>query len=271
MTSSKPNSSFSRWSTATFSGQMLHLIAYYLVPLAILFSIPVATLVLDNVYPASTGTPLAIRTLPDTASTPTAPSVALPLLDSAVTRYKGDLSGAPSWFLIEVPAPEDPSSKAVLNVANPYTQSLSCWDAANLSRPLGTLTAQQPSGQIRNTLQGPEITLEGVTRPGRLLCSIRLAIPEQVSADLWDAPTLIDAKVRQARAIGLAEGGLLTLALFIAIISLTTGEALYILLAAWLVGTLRMAAWAMGWDMQWLGHAISLDALPALRKATLAA
>src|SRR5690606_24106466 len=54
-------------------------------------------------------------------------------------------------------------------------------------------------------------------------------------------------------------------------IAVTNREWLYVLLAAWLVGNLRLGAYMMGWDTQWLGHAIPLEWMPLLRKFTVAA
>src|SRR5690606_16428542 len=73
------------------------------------------------------------------------------------------------------------------------------------------------------------------------------------------------------RGVGLLEGGLLTIAVFILVIAITNREWVYLLLAAWLVGNLRLGAYAMGWDTQWLGRSIPLDWMPFIRQVTIAA
>ncbi|MER1966709.1 EAL domain-containing protein [Castellaniella sp. GW247-6E4] len=250
---------------------MSRLIAYYLTPLAILLGTAVALFALNNLYPDTAGTPLAIRVLPDTQAPPETAAEALGLLDAAPTRYRARLETEPAWFLVEIPAKNTQAGPQVLSLPNPHGLSLSCWDAAALSQPIGTLAGDAADGQLRLGLDGPKIGLQGLARPGRLICETQLAIAGDISADLWQGAALSQSANRLSRAIGLAEGGLLTLALFIAIIALTNREWLYILLAAWLIGNLRLGAWVMGWDMQWLGHTIPPDLMPGLRKGTAVA
>ncbi len=272
MASSKPSPFLTPSRAADLCGLAVRLVAYYLTPLTILLGVAAAILALDNLYPASTGTPLAIRVLPDTQAAPAAPAEALELLDSAPTRYKARLAAKSAWFLVEIPASPGTAGLHVLSLPNPYMLSLSCWDAAAPSaRPIGALADGAAGGQLHRGLRGPDIGLEGLARPGRLVCATRLAVAGEISANLWDGRALAESTTRLARAVGLAEGGLLTVALFIAIIALTNREWMYILLAAWLVGNLRLGAWAMGWDTQWVGHAIPPEFIPALRKATAVA
>ncbi len=273
MAPSKPPLASTPSRVADFCGLAVRLIAYYLTPLAILLGVAVAVLVLGNLYPDTAGTPLAIRTLPDASAPPAGPAEALDLLNSTPTRYKAELtaSGEPAWFLIEIPAAAGGTGTPILGIPNPYAQSLFCWDAGAMASPVGAMVGDVTSGQLHRNLHGPVIRLDGIERPGRLVCATRLAVAGDVSATLWNGAALAQSVTRLSRAIGLAEGGLLTLALFIAIIALTNREWMYMLLAAWLVGNLRLGAWVMGWDMQWVGHAIPADLIPLLRKATATA
>ncbi len=252
---------------------VVRFIAYYLTPLAILLGIIIAGFTLDRLYPGAEGTPLAIRVLPGALTPPTDPAQALHLLDEAPTRYKAELAAgaAPSWFLVELPATSGEDGKQILSLPNPHTLSLSCWNASALSRPVGVMAGDAHSGQMRRNLHGPVLDLDEVARPGRLVCATRLSVSGEISANLWNGAAMGQSVTWLARAIGLVEGGLLTLALFFAIVAVTNREWTYLLLAAWLVGTLRLGAWAMGWDTQWLGHAIPPDLIPALRKLTATA
>src|SRR3546814_11637251 len=76
---------------------------------------------------------------------------------------------------------------------------------------------------------------------------------------------------RYDQGVSVLEGGLLTIALFILVIAVTNREWIYLLLAAWLVGNLRLGALAMGWDTQWLGRSIPLEWMPFIRQVTIAA
>jgi diguanylate cyclase (GGDEF)-like protein len=69
---------------------------------------------------------------------------------------------------------------------------------------------------------------------------------------------------------GLLDGGLIVLALFIAITAIINKEKKFVLFSVWLVVNLRMAALSMGWDQQWLGKTIPADWLVHLRAFTLA-
>jgi len=72
------------------------------------------------------------------------------------------------------------------------------------------------------------------------------------------------------RALGILDGGLLALAVTALLSALINRQWLYVLFSAWLLGTLRITAIAMGWDLQWLGHAIPYGWLHTLRKLTVA-
>ncbi|HWW07627.1 putative bifunctional diguanylate cyclase/phosphodiesterase [Collimonas sp.] len=72
------------------------------------------------------------------------------------------------------------------------------------------------------------------------------------------------------RGIGLMEGGLLTLTIFVLVAALINREWMYVLFAVWLLGNLRLGANAMGWDAHWLIWTIPNQWLPWLRKLTFA-
>ncbi len=90
-------------------------------------------------------------------------------------------------------------------------------------------------------------------------------------AGLWSIPDLRAASDHFHRGVALLDGGIVTLALFLAIVALRTREWTFLLVAVWLIGNLRLGTYALGWDSQWFGHAVPLDWQPMLRKLTLAA
>src|SRR5690606_7907359 len=105
---------------------------------------------------------------------------------------------------------------------------------------------------------------------GSLLCKVEYAEPTAFTADIWSISDLRAASDRLHRAIALLEGSIITLAVFLAAISLRTREGAYLLASAWLIGNLRLCSYALGWDSQWLGYAVPVDWQPAVRQLTLA-
>ncbi|NYT65354.1 EAL domain-containing protein [Alcaligenaceae bacterium] len=103
-----------------------------------------------------------------------------------------------------------------------------------------------------------------------MLCQLSVAHPTVVSSELWPVINLHKSSKRHARGTGLLEGGLLTIALFTLVIAITNREWIYLLLSAWLLGNLRLGAYAMGWDTQWLGYLIPLEWMPQIRQLTIA-
>src|SRR5690606_18889650 len=101
-------------------------------------------------------------------------------------------------------------------------------------------------------------------------CKVQYAEQTVFTTELWTIPDLRAASDRLHRAIALLEGGLVTLAIFLAAIGLRVREGAYLLSAVWLIGNLRLCAYALGWDSSWLGYALPLDWQPLMRQLTLA-
>lgn len=257
-------------STSTaLGGRVAYFFSYYLIPLAILLSIVAAGLTLEKLYPYEDGQPLSIHTLVGAPSIERSPIKNLSLLDSTPARFSQPVPAGLAWFLINVPPGRSDASDALM-VPSAYTSRLSCWSASSLDL-IGQSDRYTSIGQIRPIKLGFGIGLNGISRPSQILCAGDIALPDTLVVKLWPRADLTTSIARLSRSIGLLEGGLLTLALFLSIIAITNREWTYILLAAWMVGNLRLGAWVMGWDTQWLGYAIPPENLPELRKLTVAA
>lgn len=243
--------------------------SYYLIPLAILLSILGSGLILEKLYPYADGQSLAFHTLTATPATKRSPIKNLELLNNTPARFSQAVPAGLAWFLINIPAGRSDATDALM-LPSAYTSQLSCWSAPSLEL-IGQSDRRISIGQIRPVKLGFGIGLNGITRPAQILCASDVALPDTLVFKLWQRADLTTSITRLARSIGLLEGGLLTLALFLSVIAITTREWTYILLAAWLVGNLRLGAWVMGWDTQWLGYAIPPENLPDIRKLTVAA
>src|SRR5699024_6544195 len=105
-------------------------------------------------------------------------------------------------------------------------------------------------------------------RNHQLLCYGSFTQETPVTAQLWAVNDYHQAASKFDHTMGMLEGGLLTPAIFALIIALITRETTYALLAAWLVANLRLGAFAIGWDAQWLGYLIPIEAMPMIRHLT---
>lgn len=255
--------------TTACGGRIAYFFSYYLIPIAILLCIAATGFALEKLYPYNDGQALSFHTLHAGSPIERSPIKNLPLLENAPARFAQPIPAGLTWLLINVPAGRSDASDALM-VPSAYSSQLSCWAAPSLDL-IGQSDRKTSFGQVRPVKLGFGIGLNGISRPAQILCSTDMALGDTLVVKLWPRIELTTSIERLTRSIGLLEGGLLTLALFLSIIAITNREWTYVLLAAWLVGNLRLGAWVMGWDTQWLGYAIPPESLPAIRKLTVAA
>ena len=230
-----------------------------------------ASLLLPQRYTESSGPALTARFL--TASTLLAPAQALEQLQPRPTRLAAAVHNGPLWLLADLPEDQgitqDSPPVSLLLPTHPATLP-DCWQVRE--QPADIATSAQPffdALPVRNGLLGQQISLPQSATAGQVLCRLSLTIPARIAIEQWQAGALAETSTHTAQAIGLLEGGLLTLAAFLTIISLTTHERPYTLLACWIVCNLRLGAWALGWDHQFLGFIVPPDFLLLLRKLTV--
>src|SRR5690606_38741362 len=141
---------------------------------------------------------------------------------------------------------------------------------------VGGAQGSASTGAMRTSRLGYALML-GHNESGRgasftdLLCRANYDGPTVFTTDLWSIPDLRAASDRFHRGIALLDGGIITLALFLAILAVRSREWVLLLVAVWLVGNLRLGMYALGWDSQWLGQALPPKWQDTLRKLTLAA
>src|SRR5690606_15085171 len=241
-------------------------------PLHIALFTAVAWLFLPTLYPATSGEPLQFRTLPLEAQHPSlqANLVALqtlPKVDRS-TFHQG------AWFALELPqrALQEP---VALDFPARGAESIACWRDDTVEM-LGSAEGTHTGGAMRTSRLGYALRL-GANEDGqgssfsRLMCEARYSEPTTFTAHLWSIPDLRIASDRFHRGIALLEGSIITLAVFLSIIAWRHREWAFLLLAAWLIGTLRLGTYALGWDGQWLGFTIDAEWRAFLRKFTIAA
>ncbi|MGB6103407.1 MAG: EAL domain-containing protein [Pusillimonas sp.] len=251
--------------TRALRGRLIYYFSLFIIPVSILVVSALALLALNNLYPITHGTTLDFQMLED-ADASHSPGTALAALRSQEPQLRAT-AAAPAWLLIG--AKPEPAETA-LSLSASHAQSLSCWNASTL-KILGTTSTHQPTGAVKASRQGFAILLDGIETPTWVLCHAAFVDAGPLSVEQWSAADLRQSSNRFVRGISLLEGGLLTITLFIVVIALTNREWIFLLLAAWIVGNLRLGAFAMGWDTQWLGRSIPMEWMPFIRKLTVAA
>ncbi|MGB3288918.1 MAG: EAL domain-containing protein [Burkholderiaceae bacterium] len=248
-------------------GRLIYYFSLYAVPAGIVLFSLVALLTLSNRYPHTSGSPLHFQALSDPGAIYT-PDTALEALKKSLPLSQAKADGT-TWFRVDVPL--DPElGESAIDMPSRHIRDITCWNAATLN-PLGTGDPERVTGSMRRSKQGYSVMLARVPLPASILCHATLSGQAALTVDLWSITDLHSSNSRFDRGISLLEGGLLTIALFILIIAITNREWIYLLLAAWLVGNLRLGALAMGWDTQWLGRSIPMEWMPFIRQVTIAA
>lgn len=246
--------------------------ALWVVPIAIVLFTAVALLGLPTLYPTHPESPLYFRSLPLEAGHAT-PEEAAAALQTMPQQDRAELRDG-AWISIELPelALKQPTA---IDFPAKGAESLTCWRRDTMQQ-LGSARGQQLDGAMRLSRVGYALMLgRNDTYHGAsftdLFCEARYSAPVSFKAALWSIPDLRAVSDHFHRAVALLDGGMATLAVFLAILALRTREWTYLLAAVWIIGNLRLGAHALGWDSLWFGHAVPAEWQPTLRSLTLAA
>jgi diguanylate cyclase (GGDEF)-like protein len=186
-----------------------------------------------------------------------------------VKSFDTQLSEAPIWFAFTPPAlPDDTAGPPLVYFPSRHTRSLSCWRGNTLS-PLGSATRSGTEGALVSINSGFATTagnLSGVP----LLCRATFVGPARLSVSASTAANFDLGTRAFANDMGLLEGGLTVLAIFMLLAAMVNREPLYIVFAAWLIVNARLGANSAGWDSVWLGHQVPTAWLDAMRKIVFA-
>ncbi len=221
-----------------------------LLPLFVAVASLFALLGLEKTYPAVSGTPVALDILPVSAA--------------------GDIrhTGAQAWLAIDIPA-QRTTALHVLEIPSRHISGMLCW-AADSMHLLGMVSRNLPTHIGRMARLGLTVEVGALPAARTVLCHGAFVQDSDVTASLWTLPDFQQATSAFDHDMGLLEGGLLAPALLVFIIAVITRESSYALLAVWLLANLRLGAFAIGWDAQWLGHILPIDIMPKVRQFTAA-
>lgn len=260
----------------TASGTLDRLVFYFsvgLLPLLIIVFTIIGYVTLEHPDLRHGPMPLQLRVLSDPART-LAPAQAFkelaaqPLEDHVDTH----LLETPFWFMFAVPAPAA-DQRSEVELPSRHAQEVTCWEGEG-ERWLGSVQRDQEPGPAQGRMRvektGFILSLELAAQPVNMLCRGTFSGPARISGQRWTAYDFGLSQNRFYRSIGLLEGGLLMLTMFVLVAALINREWMYVLFAVWLLGNLRLGANSMGWDAHWLMLTVPNEWLGLLRKLTFA-
>lgn len=244
------------------------MVGVYVIPLCLVVTSILAALLLDKMYPNVSGSPVALRVLPTSENVALDPETAYDTLRQQPVSNTTP-SGRQAWLLASI-APQQEPADYLLEIPSRYISRMMCWDGSTMN-VIGTANRPASVSEKRMIQLGTSIVLGQLTNARQVLCYGTFTQSASINARLWSATDFHQAASRFDHGMGLLEGGLLTPAIFTLIIALITRQSTYALLAAWLIANLRLGAFAIGWDTQWLGYMLPSDAMPLIRHLTAAA
>ncbi|MFY9314469.1 MAG: EAL domain-containing protein [Burkholderiales bacterium] len=245
---------------------LLYALSVYAVPLVIGVVSAIALIGWESRYDAGEPAVLPLAVLEDPAGT-LGPAGAREELRGR-PRVRGvdtRLSEAPFWFRVD-----PPNGAADVELPSRHSLRLECWNASTLA-PAGKADRSSSEGLVRAVKAGFAVNSAALGGSQGLLCRGSFAGPARLTAILWSEGELAASAEEFHRNAGLLEGGLLVLTAFVLVTAVINREWLYVLLAAWLVTSLRLGALSAGWDTQWLGREIPGEWMLSARKLTIAA
>lgn len=244
----------------------LYYLSIYAVPVVIAAVSVVAFVAWNSQYEAGEPANLQVAAIED-ADDALDPAGALEALRARprVRGFDTRLSEAPFWFRIDAPG-----GAADVELPSRHAHRLECWNSSTLA-VLGRADRSASEGLVREVKAGFAVRTGAIEGSSGLLCRGSFAGPARITAVRWSEGQLAASAEEFHRNAGLLEGGLLVLTAFVLVTAVINREWLYVLLAAWLVASLRLGALSAGWDTQWLGRAIPGEWLLSARKLTIAA
>jgi len=260
------------WSSSTTSRlsaaveSVLWHLSIYVVPLFIALASIAALFLWSDQYPVGGGKQLELQVVADGSSKLTA-SQARDLVQATppVTFHDTQRSEAPVWFALTAQKRTD--GEGMVEFPSRHGVDVACWDKATL-RPLGESSRSGSRGTLEPVKAGFALQLAG--NEMTILCRGSFVGPARLTAIEWSSDDLNRSASEFHRNSGLLDGGLIVLAAFVLMTALINRQILYVLFAAWLVVSLRMGAFSVGWDIQWLGHRVPAQWLSQSRSVTLA-
>ena len=244
---------------------LIYALSVYGVPVVIAAATLFAFAAWERSHENVTGEPLALAVVADPGARLDLARALEQLRVAPPERHRDTrLAETPFWFAFTAQAPG-----GEVELPSRHALELACWDAGSLQR-LGQADRAASSGALQPAKAGFLLRLGERETAARVVCRGVFAGPARISALQWQHDPFAASVTEFHRNAGLLEGGLLVLSAFVLVAALINREWLYVLFAAWLFASLRMATISAGWDTQWVGHTIPPAAIFAARKVTIA-
>jgi len=247
----------------------LYRLSTYGVPLAIAAVSIVALTAWQSEFPAEGAVPVAFSVLEESGGA-LAPAQALDELGGVPpVQYRDTrLSENPFWFRFTVPATAggDPVD---IELPSRHAIDAACWDTGDFAL-LGSASRAGATGRMSAVKAGFALRLRHVDSAAKVLCRGSFAGPGRITVVRWPPGQLESSNRQFHRNAGLLEGGLIVLSAFVLVTAIINREWLYVLFAAWLMASLRLAAISAGWDTHWFERMVPQAWSLPLKKLTIA-
>ncbi|MEN3366435.1 MAG: hypothetical protein V7606_3709, partial [Burkholderiales bacterium] len=236
--------------------QMMHFLSTYALSFLIICVTLAALFTWQKHNVASPGKPVPIRILEDASEKMTLEQALAQLQNAKPVLYQDTkLSEKPFWFTFSVTPPEG-SRPLMAELPSRHGWDATCWDARTLYRLGHARRGQFAERDMSVAKAGYSLALDMSSPQIDVVCRGLFVGPARVSVALWHVDQLVISSQEFFRDSGLLDGGLVVLAVFMLITALINRESTYLLFAAWLIVSVRMAALSAGWDTQWLGRTV---------------
>lgn len=187
-----------------------------------------------------------------------------------VSSFDTQLSEAPVWFSFTPPVlSADTAGPPLVYFPSRHARTLSCWRGTALT-PLGSATRTGTNGALTLANAGFATTSVDLSSVP-ILCRATFVGPARLSVAAWRSADFDRTVQVFANDMGMLEGGLTVLAVFMLLAAIVNREPVYLVFVAWLLVNARLGAISAGWDTHWLGHQVPAAWLDGIRKFVLAA
>lgn len=135
--------------------------------------------------------------------------------------------------------------------------------------PLGRAKRYQAVGELEIVKTGFVLDLPGSDALD-VVCRTRFVGPAHFTVELWTDSEFAKSVRSFDRSLGVLDGGLTLLSIFLLLTALINRRVLYVVFAGWLFLAMRIGGISLGLDLMWLGHLIPEALLPLSRAVTIA-
>ena len=178
------------------------------------------------------------------------------------------LSELPVWFSLHVPAaPAGTQQDRKLEFPSRHAIRVQCFAAAS-GNLLGDARRYQSSGALAALKTGFVLDLPD-GRAEDIVCKTSFVGPAHLTAEIWSDTSFRTSLRTFDRTLGLLDGGLTLISIFLLLTAVINRRLLFAVFAAWLILAVRLGSLSLGMDLMWAGHLIPASLLPLSRAVTI--